>query len=449
MSTGKTYRLLALMAIGCASMKIHAQVPITPLWSHVDAFGAGSWYPDPDVLSTCLAFDHSTGKIHRAITQDPASGTYLVQVFDVNGNDLTPAQPITIQGISGNNDGMVTKVIGISAINDTIAAIVRYDVFGTTSGDMNWLKALLADGSHILLQGSGEATMMDTYKDQSGSLVLVDDELRSCGATNWPNGNSPISGAERMALFGNIVVLGLPPSITRIDRGTMTPLTPIAVPSTGTAITSVCLANTGSAFNYAAVNSNGTMDVGLADSNSGSISSTTMQIPSGAEPTAYHVDELGNFWIAFAHSTSGWADMGLLYRFYQSGGAYSVSTYSRRIDDIASSGNRLLLTGRVTGTQTSTYLAAFDIDLITGVPNDHATSLSISPNPANDLLYLHGTTTWSEGWITDATGKTVLSISQAELSSGSISIGDLAVGSYRLSVRNAKDIVQHPLIIAR
>lgn len=432
-----TYSPYILALVCTTSLTVRAQVPITPLWSHVDLFGAGFWYPEFDALSTRVAFDPGSEKLYRSIMPDGIGSYCAVQVFDVDGNDISPSPGITFQGLPGNIDGMWTDILRLSAGNDTLAAVIRF-------GNSYWLKVKEADGSPVLLLGVGSGQLNEFQQDTAGSLLLTSSELRSYGPTGWPNGTAITPNAGRMAVVGSEVFLGAPPSITRIERGTMTPLTPIAVPSTGTAITSVCLANTSSAFNYAAVNNNGTMDVGLADSNIGSVWSTTVPIPSGAEPTAYHVDELGNFWIAFVQN-----GVGLLYRFYQSGGPFAESSFSRRIDDIASSGNRLFLTGRVEGTTESTYLAAFDIDLITGVPNRPATSLSASPNPANDRFILHGNTTWTEGWITDATGKTVLSITQAELSSGSMAISDLAVGSYRLSVRNAKGTAQLPFVIAR
>lgn len=434
--------MLALTFV--TGLTVHAQEPLTPLWQHIDPFGAGSILCCSDVFYTRLSYDPDSDRLYRSVLQfNLAPIGYRTQVFDTEGNDLTPTTPIALAELP-LADLETTHIVQLSSVNDTLSAIVRYEDYFSTTNDLNWLKVLGTDGSPYYLVGLGPLPLRAFYRDENGTLILTDSELRRYGPTGWPNGSIAVQNGERMAVMGNDVVLGVPPAFSRIDRSTMTSLDPILVPSTGTATSGICIANGATTFNYAALSTNGQMDVGLADISTGPIWSTIISLPSGAQPTAYHVDEQGDFWIAVVQN-----GVGLLHRFHLTGGPHGVNSFSRRIDGIDSHNGRLFLTGRVTGTTSSTYLAAFDIDVITGVPSERVANLSVSPNPANDLLFLHGSTSSTEGWILDPTGKTVQRMAQGELSSSSIAIGDLAAGSYRLCVRNAKDVVQLPFVIAR
>lgn len=357
-------------------------------------------------------------------------GVYHVQVFDTDGNDLTPTPSLTLHGIDGEYDGRMNQVIRLTAVNDTIAAIVRHGfIYDETSPSLfNWLKVLGTDGNPYLLLGNGPIAMNDFHRDVQGTLVLTNDELRKYGPANWPDGSIAAPQALGMAVLGNDVVVGAPPSIAHIDRSNLTAFAPIAVPSSGAAGSGICITNGGSTFNYAALNSNGIMDVGLADVNFGSIWSTTIAIPGPAFPTAYHVDAQGDFWIAVAQSGTG-----LLYRFHFMSGSYGVNSYSRRIDGIASSSSELFLTGRVAGTSSDTYLAAFETDLITGVASTEASTLRFYPNPASSELSVDGLAPGTTRLtVTDATGRDVLELNGPFTSSMNISVTEVPNGTYLL-----------------
>ena len=414
--------------IACAAFStLPAQVPITPLWVHVDPFGAGFYYPYFDILDTRVAFDQGTGKIYRAISPDPMNGEYAnVQVFDVYGNDITPAPVITFHGMPGNIDGMWTRVVRLSANNDTLTGIVRF-------GPTYWMKVKRTDGVHVFLLGSGSDPLTEFLQDSIGAILLTENNLRSYAPTGWPTGVTLCQNAERMAVLGNDVILGVPPALTHIDRGTMTALAPIPVPSAGTASSGICMADGNTSFYYVGLNSNSTIDVGLMDLDAGLLWSTVVPIPSGAQATAYHVDELGNFWMALVHDLPGASDLGVLYRFYQLGGSYAVSSYGRYIDDITSSGSRLFLTGRVEGTTESTYLAAFDIDLITALPSEEVNTLILYPNPASTDLRLDVLSpSTSRVEISDATGRIVQQVKGPFLGFMSIPVSNLTNGAYLL-----------------
>lgn len=436
----------SILALACkTSLVVQAQVPLTPLWEHVDPYGAGSWYPVSDIRSTRVTFDSTSGRIYRSIMGTAWGGFYHVQVFDTVGNDLTPTPSVTLHGIDGDNDGLMTQVIRLTAVNDTLAAIVRYGLIsgGTSGGLFNWLKVLGTDGSPYFLLGSGPIAMSDFHRDGQSTLVLTNDELYRYGPTNWPDGSIVVPQALGMAVLGNDVVLGPPPSLTHIDRSNLTALAPITVPSSGAATSSICIANGSSSFNYAALNSNGIMDVGLADVNLGPIWNTTITIPAPAFPTAYHVDEQGDFWIAVVQNGTG-----LLYRFRFLGGSYGVNSYSRRIDGIANDSSWLFLTGRVAGSSSNTYLAAFDTDLITDVASPEANPFCFYPNPANSQLRVDGLAPGTTRLIvTDATGRNVLELNGPFAGSIDITVAELPNGTYLLRSASGAGVVARPFTV--
>ena len=428
----KVIRILILPLLYTTGVVVKAQAPLTPLWMHIDLYGAGSILCYSDIVSTRLSYDQGNDLIYRSIIQWSMGGAYKIQVFDSEGSDITPATPVVLNGIAGG-DFELTQIVQLSVNNDTLSAIVRGEVYFSETDDLNWLKMLGTDGSPIYLLGSGSIPLNAFHRDAMGTLILTDGELRRYGPTGWPDGSISVTPAEGMAVLGNEAVLGAPPSISSIDRSAMTPLPPIVVPSTGTATTSICLANGSSTFNYAALNSNGTMDVGLADINSGPIWSTTISIPSQAQATAYHVDEQGDLWIAVAHNATGVATLGVLYRFHSSDGSFGVNSFSRRIDGIASNGSRLFLTGRMTGSTSDTYVAAFDIDLITDVPSAESCALRFYPNPASTELRVDGLPPGtSRLTVTDVTGRIVKEVQGPCPGSMSIPVTDLPNGTFVL-----------------
>lgn len=428
---GSKYLLSLAFANG---ISVQAQEPLIPLWQHVDPFGAGSLLASADVLSTRISHDPSTGLIYRAIFVYNGSSFYRIQVFDEEGNDLTPASPIILQGIP-IGDYQAPLVIQLSAANDTLSAIVRGEVYFGTAEEINYLKVQGTDGSPYFLLGCGSTPLNSYHHDANGTLLLMADELRKYSPTNWPDGSITVSQAAGLAVLGNDVLLGAPPSFSRIDRSSMTAASPITVPSSGVAASGMCIANGGSAFNYAALNSNGIMDVGLVDINSGVIWNTTISVPGQARPTAYHIDAQGDFWVAIANNATGVANLGLLYRFHSTSGLYGVNSFSRRIDGIESSNGRLFLTGRQAGSSVATYLAAFDADLITEAQESTPGRLQIVPNPSSSEFRLvdvpSGTSRMS---ITDATGRIVRELKGPFTTAMSVSVSDLPNGTYLLSL---------------
>ncbi|HMC97752.1 MAG TPA: T9SS type A sorting domain-containing protein, partial [Flavobacteriales bacterium] len=324
------------------------------------------------------------------------------------------------------------QIIRLSAINDELAAVVLHDIFGADTFDLNWSKVQTVNGEPVWLVGSGSKAMHDMRHDSSGTLVLLTDALRSYSPTGWPIGVIPTDRASRMALLENSLVLGVAPSIARIDRTTLTALTPITVPSSGTAVSGVCQANGNTAFNYATVNTNGTIDLGLADIGSGLVWNTVVTVPSGTEPTAYHVDEQGDFWIAFSHIEAGLSASGLLYGFSPLGAPSPVGSYGRSIDDIASGGAHLFLTGRQAGDMTSTYLAAFSTEFTMGSPSAMPGAMPEPfPNPASQTLSINNVTREVESIsVKDAMGRTLKRVAGPFGTTINFSVADLAPGAY-------------------
>lgn len=433
-ATRPTFLLLIAWVI---TARTNAQVPLTPAWTHIDAFGAGDWYPYGDVFSTAVAFDPSSGAIYRTITENPSSGDYMVQVFDTDGFAVNSTPPLVFHGVPSTLDAIVTKVDHLSAHDNELMAIVRFS-------PNDWMKVIDPMGEPVFLVGLENENMVDFHRDASGTIVQSTNTLRTYSSSGWPLGTVQVDEAEDMTVFSGSIVLGLPPEIMHIDRGSLSLLPPILVPANGSATSGLVSANGNSSFNYVALNSNNTLDVGLADVNSGSVWSTTITITAGARLTASHTDELGNFWVATVQNNAA-----LLYRFTYTPGPYAVGNYSRMIDGIASGDGKLFLTGRMAGSSTDTYLAAFDMDMMTGMSMISSTTLNLSPNPADAHLVVQGINAWVHAWIGDATGKRIKEISPDELATGHLSVSELAVGSYRLFLRNEHGGAQLPFVITR
>lgn len=430
---------------------LQAQVPMVPAWGHVDAFGAGSWYPYSDQMRTRLAFDHATNRLHRTVMDPMTINVFTVQTFDAEGIDLTPADPTTFESRPGYADGLEHDIVRLFADSSKLSAIIHFEVTWDEMRNWNSVQMLNENGEVDLLIGSGSTSMFDMWHDGTGTLVLVADELRSYGLTNWPTGIIPADRASRMAILENSAVLGVAPSIHRIDRTTLTALTPIAVPSNGTAVSGVCLANGTTAFNYATVNTNGTIDLGLADIGSGLVWNTTITIPSGTEPTAYHVDEQGNFWIAFSRIEAGLNAQGLLYGFSPLGDPSPVGSYGRSIDDITSGGSKLFLTGRQPGDMTSTYVAAFSTEFTMGAPGAaHDAMLEPFPNPASQALSINGIKREVERIIViDATGRSLKELTGPFGTTVNFSIADLAPGAYFVRIEARAGSTTLPFQVSR
>ncbi len=439
--------LITLVLLGPAQ----SQTPLVPMWAHVDPFGAGSFYPESDQMRTRIAFDLTTDKLYRVIMEGPESGAFIVQPFTPDGVDLTPPEPVSFTVPAATADYHGNQIIRLSAANDELAAIVRHDLLFDDPLDLNWSKIQNVNGDPVWLVGSGAKPMRDMQHDTSGTLVLLDDELRSYSSTGWPNGTAPTDRATGMAILENSVVLGVAPSITNIERATLTAQTPIVVPSNGTAIYGACLANGTSAFNYATRNTNGTIDLGLADIGSGLVWNTTISVPSGTEPTAYHVDEQGNFWIAFSRVVAGPTSQGLLYGFSPSGESSPVGSYGRSIDDITSGGSHLFLTGRQSGSMTSTYVAAFTTEFTIGMPGaTPCAMLQPFPNPASHTLSLNSISREVERIdVLDATGRILKTLTGPFGTTINFSVADLAPGSYFVRIDGRAGSTTLPFQVSR
>ncbi len=429
----------------CAALMsnwLSGQVAIEPEWAR--------FVPSSSRI-TRLALDQNANRLHLAYQPAPTNAHTYIRAFHTDGTDIPPPYselaigtfvPATITiGYPANSD----QPLRLLALNDTIYFMDHYldDV-----DYMSWYRAtrISLDSTTTFSMHTGSDPQVDMFHDASGDITVSPTVVRSYSKRHWLLGRAIVPTTDRIAADSLRIYCGRLPSIASLDRNQMTLLSPISVPSSGTSVRTL-LELRNSIINYASLNSNLTMDIGAVDTSGAAIWSSTLTVDQYTTLSGIASDGAGSLWVAL--STNGSTPMGRLFRFGPLGTLTGNYTYGRTIDDIVSSDDYIFISGWDSVDATMVYLAAFATDLTTGVHNGTPTSLGISPNPANDVLFLHGTNAWTGGWITDATGKNVVTLSQADLSKGTIAINELALGTYRLCLSNSIGSSQYPFVIMR
>ena len=418
------------------------QVAIDPIWSRL--------LPSSYHV-TRLAFDHGTDRLHIAFQPAPTDLHTHIRAFNSDGTDIPPPYseltlgtflPATVTtGYPYTSD----EPLRLLAQDDTLYFV---DHFEQQVDYLSWYRSgsITLDSATTFSMHTGWDAQVDFHHDPLGDITVSPTVIRNFSKHHWLLGRAIVPTTDRIAADETRIYCGRVPSIAVLDRDQMSMLAPIAVPSGGTS-TRTLLMLADEVIHYASVNSNLTLDIGAVDTTGSVIWNILLSLSQPTTLSGITTDALGNFWVAC--SQSGAFPTGVLYRFSAAGTQTGNYLCGRTIDDIVCSGDQVFLSGWDAVDQAMVYLAAFDTDITTSTPFPGSSGSTVSPNPANEVLYVHGNTTWTEGWVADATGKTVVSIPQAELSSGSISISNLAAGIYRLSVRNGKDAAQLPFMIAR
>ena len=433
-------RLHRVIFIALAGLAIRgqSQTSITPIWTRLIS---------SPTHATRLALDHQSARLHLGF-RAPSDPRTHIRAFEMDGSDTPAPNTELVLGTFEETFGMDDQLLRLKAMSDTlyyVEHLVRNDI--DFNEYMHRAGCITIDSNVVFnLLDHSYGSLSDIHHDHLGELIASPTILRSFSSRHWLSGRATVPTTDRIVADEIRIYCGRMPSIAVLDRDQMSMLAPIAVPSGGTS-TRTLLMLADEVIHYASVNSNLTLDIGAVDTTGSVIWNILLSLSQPTTLSGITTDALGNFWVAC--SQSGAFPTGVLYRFSAAGTQTGNYLCGRTIDDIVCSGDQVFLSGWDAVDQTMVYLAAFDTDITTSTPFPGSSGSTVSPNPANEVLYVHGNTTWTEGWVADATGKTVVSIPQAELSSGSISISNLAAGIYRLSVRNGKDAAQLPFMIAR
>lgn len=437
--TAMRYSLFLLVLLYIMADAAHAQSLITPLWEH-----------QYNSSGTRIAFDGSSDLLYRAATTDPMAGHFDVQVFTIDGADLTPPEALQFHGVYTLADYTTNEISRLTADQDTLHAVMRYIKEFEPDKNVSWTISMPVNGSKGTLFGSGATRMLDAHHDQLGTLVLLDDELRGYGTTGWTTGSVAVAGAQRMAITEHRAFCGAPPSLMVVDRDAMVLLPSIIVPSSGATAPAALIMNGDSVINYATTNSNNTMDIGALDMDGFLLWSKVITLPGSCRLTSVATDAAGNFWVSVTHSSGGTDHTGYLYGTNTSGAATDLYYFGRSIVDIASSGTRLFLTGGNEFSPISTYVIAFDPGVITSLNEVNKPSAILFPNPVRYIVTLQSVSSDVEQIrVIDAAGRSLKELTGPFSTTVNFSVADLAPGSYFVRIEGRAGSTTLPFQVSR
>lgn len=419
-----TARLLLVGTLTMVGVSPRCQVPISPTWIRV---------VPSSMHETRLALDQQTNHLHLAY-----GGTQThIRAFGTDGTDIPPPFTELVLGTLDPSDEMVDQPLRLLAANDTlyyVEQLVRQSIdyydFLYRAG------SITVDSSSVFndmaIHPYPYTVLVDILHDPLGELIASLKVLRSFSKAHWMSSLIGIPDTDRITANEYSVYCGRVPNIANVDRASMTLLSPLVVPSSGTS-TRTLLMLTYDVINYASMNSNLTMDIGAVYTTGALIWSSVVNLPQTTTLTGIVGDALGNIWVSGSQSAS--PQTGILYRFSVAGAQTGYYGFGRTIDDIACSGDRIFLSGWDSIGSENVYLAAFDIGITTIIASLDRTRYSVAPNPAADAVTINGVRVDTERiTIIDATGRMIKELTGPFNIVIDLSVADLEPGSYFFSI---------------
>ncbi len=405
---------------------LQGQTPIVPIWTQFIPSAAHE---------TRLAMDHQADRLHLALTGSPADPKTHILAFGTDGAAIAPPFDELVLGTVVLPFNMIDQPLRLLAENDTIYYVEHLQRFDPDyATNVNRAGSITLDSMpvfNVLVNGWYD-DLTDIHHDPFGDLVSSLTVLRSFSMAHVLLGRISIPNTDRVAASEQRIYCGRAPNITTIDRGSLTLLSPIVVPSSGTS-TRTLLMLTDDLIHYASVNSNLSLDAGAVDTTGSLIWSSSLSVPQYTTLSGITLDASGRFWVAATQG--GTTPMGLLFRFDPFGVLTGDYTFGRSVDDIVCSGDSVFLSGWDATDQTMVYLAAFSTDITTALGSNERGQVRIFPNPAKTGIRVDGlppgTTRLT---ITDATGRAVLELNGSFTSSMCISVAEVPNGTYLLRV---------------
>lgn len=371
-----------------------------------------------------------------------------IRAFNLDGTDMPPPYTeLTIGSLAFGSTGYPYESdmpLRLLAQEDTLYYV---DHFLQPFDYMSWYRSgsITLDSSVVFSMHTGEDPQVDIHQDQLGVINASSTLIRSFSKQHWPLGRAIVPTTDRIAANQTRIYCGRIPNISVLDRASMSSLTPIGVPSSGTS-THTLLMLAGDVIHYASLNSNLTMDIGAVDTTGTVVWNTVLNAAQSTSLSGIVVDGSNNTWVAA--SRNGTAPVGLLYRFSSTGALTGNYTYGRSIDDIVRSGYRIFLSGWDATQSTMVYLAAFDTDITTSNHADVATRLRVSPNPSSSEMRVdslpQGTTRL---FIMDIAGRALEEIRGPFVGAVSVPTAHLHNGTYLLRSDAAGLITTRPFSV--
>ncbi len=398
------------------------QAAIYPVWTRL--------VPSSSHI-TRLALDQSAERLHLAFQPGPSDPHTHIRAFHLDGTDVPPPHTELTIGLYSNSitgyPYQSDRPLRLLAQDDSLYFVNH---FLQQIDFMSWYRTglITLDSSVVFSMHTGADAQVDVWHDQFGDISATPTVIRNCSKRHWLLGRAVVPTSDRIAADEMRIYCGRVPSIAVLDRHQMTLLNPITVPSSGTSTRTLLMLNA-DVIHYASLNSNMTMDVGAVDTTGTVIWSGTLSTTQYTTLSGITLDAFGSMWVAA--SQGGSSPTGLLYRFNTAGTQTGNYLYGRTIDDIVCSGDHVFLSGWDAVDQGMVYLAAFGTDITTSIEFDGTDRMSISPNPANDLLTIRSIPNGTKRIeLLDATGRTVTQLRAPFGTPFNCSVAELAPGSY-------------------
>jgi hypothetical protein len=158
------------------------------------------------------------------------------------------------------------------------------------------------------------------------------------------------------------------------------------------------------------------------------------------------VDVNGRPWCVLGTYDENSSD--IVVRIEMDGTTSATYSHGHRINDLATDGGRIYLTGQLDQNTSETFLIAVDASLPTGIAGAANESFRLWPNPAQEVLNLGGDLgEWAHARIHDPQGRLIRNVMRTDLST--IAVHDLEQGAYFLSLLNGVRVVTLPFMITR
>ncbi|MEO8590069.1 MAG: T9SS type A sorting domain-containing protein [Flavobacteriales bacterium] len=409
-----------------------AQVPLVPSWTQLGGTGSGG--------TSKVAWDAVTQKILWGYSEQ--NYDQPLRQFDLAGTDMTPEPQLILPSVDNAPDAH--SILRKLAAHDDTLDVINYfsdETLDQTNTITTGLAMALTGGA-LRAKNLRNSAVTDLVRDSVGSVMVLGTSIRTLAASGWPQGSVTVPISDRIAMSLDRIYCGQPPNFTVLDRATLTLLSPLTVPMSGTP-TQTFLILQGDVLYYAVRTVANYLHQGAVNLNGALMWSTSIHLLSGSHITGFVIDAAGSSWVSTG-------EFGRLYGTNATGTLADMRTFGATIDDIATDGSHLILTGKDQDNASLAYLAVFDAPLVTGVRSLNSTTMTLTPNPARDLVTLQGLPIDVTGIkLIDATGRSLKELTGPFTSTLNLSVTDLAPGSYFFHISGPAEKSTLPFQVAR
>lgn len=428
---------------------VQAQQPLQPLWQHVWNFGQDDiMFVVPAGRDNHVVVDPVTGLIH--CTVDDQLSAYsdrgeLIFTFDPDGADLTTSPPPVVGFNSSEIDPLYNGLgtMDISVYNGKASATQ----FRRDSITYNFKNHVVSDGPDgtpwvtSYHRGAPGPNGFQSVATDGQYVVLAGPPLVVFDHYGWYQWQSD-QGGTRAFIHNGIVYTASEGEVRRFQLEDGTPLSPFQ----GTIYGFVAMAFNDENMYWAEMVS-GSLQATALSLEGDLVWEIPIQVAASYSVRTITLDANGRLWCVLNSYDENVSD--IVVRIEIDGSASISYSYGYRINDIATDGDHIYLTGQLDQNTSETFLIAVNASLPTAIVNEaEQETLLLWPNPAKDILHVSGGgVNWSHATIHDVQGRIIRSMSKVDLSA--IDVHDLEQGAYFLSLNGSSKAERLPFMITR